>query len=133
MSVRPADGFEALSEYDGCEFVFESGFVARFEIRRTEGEQVPSSSHPYRYSFTLHNPSGKRVLGFDNAHPVSRKSGRRKIRSTSADHWHRDEADKWRPYAFTSPQQLLDDFMKEVERTLKQKAASTEIQEMRKS
>jgi Family of unknown function (DUF6516) len=133
MRLGIDDGFEALAGFDGYEFMFESGFIAKFEIRRLD--EVPRSGrpHPYRYSFTLHRPDGRRVLGFDNAHAISRKSGKHRKRSPSADHWHRDEHDKGRPYDFVSPQQLLEDFMNEVERTLREVNASTGIQGMRES
>jgi Family of unknown function (DUF6516) len=127
------DGFEALAGYDGYEFVFESGFVARFEIRQRKEAPRSGQAHSYKYSFTLHRPGGKRVLGFDNAHAVSIKSGKRRKRSPAEDHWHRNEHDKGRPYNFVSPHQLLGDFMSEVERVLRATGVSTEILDMRRS
>ena len=109
-------GFAALEDYDGYEFVFENGYCARFEFKR---DQTRGSAHPYKYSLTLHSPSGKRLMGFDNAHPVWRASGRLKRRSTASDHWHRDAADKGRPYDFKSPEILLEDFFGEVDRVLR--------------
>ena len=111
------DGFEALAGYDGYEFVFEQGYWAKFEFRRLDGT-VPGLAHAYRYSITLHAPSGKRLMGFDNAHPIDRKSGRLRRRSASADHWHRDASDRGRPYDFVSPAQLLEDFFREASRVL---------------
>lgn len=132
MASTPDDGFTALQAYDGYEFVFESGHVARFEIRRNEDRPV-DGAHPYRYSFTLHDPDGRRILGFDNAHPITTKSGARRKRSETPDHWHRTASDKGRPYRFVSPQQLLTDFMEEVERALRDRGASADIQDMRKT
>jgi hypothetical protein len=37
------------------------------------------------------------------------------------DHWHRTEKDRGRPYNFTTAAQLLDDFWKEVKKTLDEK------------
>lgn len=110
--------FEALIDsYDGVQYVFEQGFYARFKFRKTDAMNDP---HPYRYALSLHAPSGKRLMGFDNAHAVTRKAGRFARRSETADHWHRDRSDKGRPYNFESPQKLLDDFFAEVERVLKE-------------
>jgi hypothetical protein len=45
------------------------GYVLKFEIKVIEkSERVP---HGISYSFTLHKPNGKRLLGFDNAHLVA--------------------------------------------------------------
>jgi hypothetical protein len=108
--------FEAIVGYDGTTFQFDQGYHAIFEIRKTDGPN--EGPHPYRYGFTLHAPSGKRIMGFDNAHPVGRKAGKFKRRSDRADHWHRDASDKGRPYKFETIVKLLDDFLEEVERTL---------------
>ena len=126
---RRAGGFAALEDYDGYEFVFENGYFARFAFRRDEARGV---MHPYRYSLTLHGPSGKRLVGFDNAHPVRRLSGRFMRRSVGADHWHRDAADKGRPYEFKSPELLLEDFFNEVDRILRELGVDTAQVEMRK-
>lgn len=108
--------FEALVGYDGTTFWFEHGYHAIFEIRKADEPGV--GPHPYRYAFSLHAPNGKRIMGFDNAHPVARKAGKFKRRSQHADHWHRDASDRGRPYKFETLSKLLDDFFTEVERTL---------------
>src|SRR5438552_7505050 len=122
-------GFAALEDYDGYEFVFENGYCARFEFKRDE---TRGAAHPYKYSLTLHAPSGKRLVGFDNAHRVRRLSGRFVRRSAGADHWHRDGADKGRPYEFKSPELLLEDFFKEVDRILRELGVDLAQVEMRK-
>ena len=125
---RPG-GFAVLEDYDGYEFVFEQGYCARFEFRRDENRD---GAHPYKYALTLHSPSGKRLVGFDNAHPVRWMSGRFGRRSVGADHWHRDAADKGRPYEFKSQQRLLEDFFQEVERVLRELGVDTAPVDMRK-
>ena len=116
-SHMPDRGFEALAGYDGYELVFEQGYWAKFEFTRVE---IPfkGMAHAWRYSLTLHAPSGKRLLGFDNAHPIEQRSGRFRRRATSTDHWHRDAVDRGRPYVFTSPEALLEDFFREAARVL---------------
>lgn len=110
--------FDALVEsYDGYTFWFEHGYYATFRFWRAS---LPAKSaiHPYRYELVLHEPSGVRIMGFDNAHPIHWKSGKFTQRSHNADHWHRDRSDKGRPYAFVSISQLLEDFLQQVEKTL---------------
>src|SRR6202162_6324124 len=125
----PAAGFAALEDYDGYEFVFENGYCARFEFKRDE---TRDAAHSYKYSLTLHSPSGKRLIGFDNAHAVRRASGRFNRRSTASDHWHRDAADKGRPYDFKSPEILLEDFFREVERVLRELSVNAMAISLRK-
>lgn len=110
--------FDALVEsYDGYTFWFERGYHATFRFWRAA---LPSRSavHPFRYELVLHEPSGVRIMGFDNAHPIHWKSGKFTQRSRYPDHWHRDRSDKGRPYAFISISQLLEDFFKQVEISL---------------
>ena len=42
------------------------------------------------------------------------------------DHWHRTPKDKGRAYNFTTATQLLDDFWREVKRTLDEKGISND-------
>ena len=126
---KRAGGFAALEDYDGYEFVFENGYYARVAFKRDEAQ---GAAHPYKYSLTLHAPSGKRLVGFDNAHPVRRMSGRFGRRSVNSDHWHRDAADKGRPYEFKSPELLFEDFFNEVERLLRELGVDTTQVDVRK-
>jgi hypothetical protein len=75
-------------------------------------------AHGLRYSFTLHNPKGNRLIGFDNAHGVRAPGGRKRRKAPAVDHWHRTERDEGRPYAFKDAETLVDDFFAEVERVL---------------
>ena len=76
--------------------------------------------HGVRYSLTLHAPSGKRLLGFDNAHAV-KPSGKRYSGSRRPfDHQHKHAADRGVPYTFVDAHQLLGDFFKEADRVLQE-------------
>lgn len=109
-------GLDFLLAFDGRVHRFEKGYWVKFEIRRVaETERRP---HGIAYSFTLHAPGGKRLLGFDNAHAPSRTSSAGKARAKAHDHWHRDAADRGRPYRFVDAVTLLDDFQRAVERCL---------------
>ena len=93
------------------------GYWIKFEAWRVDvTERVP---HGIRYSLTLHEPYGKRILGYDNAHAVKlpkkfKFAGRR----LPYDHKHRHVSDKGVPYEFQDTQQLLVDFFAEVDRVL---------------
>ena len=88
----------------------------KFEIKRV----APTLERPHglRYALTLHDPDGKRLLGFDNAHGVPPQGGRYRRPEAAHDHWHRTGDDEGRPYSFTTADQLLVDFQAEVGRVL---------------
>ncbi len=102
--------------FDGRVHSFEHGFWLKFEIKRVAA--TAERPHGLRYSFTLHDPEGKRLMGFDNAHSVPAQGSRFNKPSAEHDHWHRAGDDAGRPYAFTTADQLLVDFQTEVERVL---------------
>lgn len=88
------------------------------------------------YSFTLHAPDGTRLVGFDNAHSVSRTGSRFKRKPSANDHWHRTETDPGRPYEFKDAETLIDDFFDEVERVLDEHGIDmtvVEVEETRRS
>lgn len=107
---------EYLLAFDGRVHHYPDGYYVKFEIKRV----VPSPERPHglRYSFTLHGPSGARLIGFDNAHAVVPKGSRFKPKAAEADHWHRTKDDPGRPYRFETAEKLVDDFFDEVERVL---------------
>ncbi len=73
--------------------------------------------HGVRYSLTLHNPKGMRILGYDNAHSVKLRSGY-SGRKLTYDHKHRSASDPGIRYEFRDAHQLLCDFFEDVDRTL---------------
>jgi hypothetical protein len=107
---------EYLLAFDGRVHYLEQGYWLKFEIRRVR----PTSERPHglQYAFTLHSPEGKRLVGFDNAHRVPRKSSHARNTVQTYDHWHRAEDDEGRPYRFTTADQILADFFAEVQRVL---------------
>lgn len=112
-------GLETLLLLDGEIYDQGNGYWIKIEARRVEpSEHIP---HGVRYTLSLHDRYGARLLGFDNAHAVKptkrlRYAGRR----LAYDHRHRHVRDKGVPYEFTSPQQLLEDFFDEVDRVLEE-------------
>ncbi len=70
---------------------------------------------------TLHEPYGKRILGYDNAHAVKlSKKLKYAGRILAHDHKHRHVSDKGTPYEFKDAHQLLVDFFTEVDRVLRE-------------
>lgn len=116
---------EFLLAFNGRIHRLEEGYWMKFEIRRIE----PTDERPHGlyYSFTLHDPDGIRLIGFDNAHPVPRPGSRFKQPPIAADHWHRTQTDAGRPYEFSDAETLIDDFFDAVERFLSERGISTKV------
>jgi hypothetical protein len=88
---------------------------------KIEAWEVPVSDavpHGIRYSLTLHNPKGLRILGYDNAHGVKLRSGY-SGKNLTYDHKPRSASDPGIRYEFKNAHQLLCDFFADVDRTLK--------------
>ena len=119
MSFRRDVGLETLLELDGSVLEQEDGFWIKVEVKAVQtSEHVP---HGIRYSLTLHDRYGTRVLGYDNAHAVKLP---KKFKFAGCrlpyDHRHRTSTDTGVPYLFESPQGLLEDFFAEVDRVIKE-------------
>jgi uncharacterized protein DUF6516 len=90
------------------------------EIRAWTIAATNDFPHGLRYSLTLHDPAGTRIMGFDNAHaPRKPKKYRYVGQKLPYDHRHRHAADKGVPYEFRDAHQLMKDFFEEVDRVLK--------------
>jgi hypothetical protein len=116
---------EFLLDFDGRLHWYEGGYFAKFEIRRVKATK--DRPHGLRYSFTLHAPGGRRLVGFDNAHPVGTKRSRSRERTVVADHWHRTHADPGRPYRFKNAEKLIEDFFNEIERVLTERGVPFDV------
>lgn len=96
----------------------ENGYWLKIEAWEVKiSKDIP---HGIRYSLTLHAPSSKRILGYDNAHAVKMIGKRYSGQRIPFDHKHRHIADKGVPYAFKNAHQLLSDFFTEVDSVLKE-------------
>jgi Family of unknown function (DUF6516) len=107
-----------LLDFDGRIHHLEQGYWLKFGIKRTE--PTPERPHGLRYAFTLHDPNGNRLIGFDNAHGVPPRGSRFRKPVAEHDHWHRAGDDEGQPYQFTTISQLIVDFFAEVRRVLAQ-------------
>jgi hypothetical protein len=116
---------EFLLDFDGRSHYYAGGYWLKFRIVKVQASA--EKPHGLDYSFTLHGPDGRRLVGFDNAHSVSGSTGRFKLRSLARDHWHRTESDSGRPYAFRDAEGLISDFFAEVERVLQERGVPFDV------
>ena len=107
-TISDEHALEFLLGFDGRIHHLSLGYWLKFEIKRTE--PVPERPHGLRYSFTLHAPSGARLIGFDNAHGVPPHGSRYRKPDVEHDHWHRTSDGEGRPYRFVSASQFITDF-----------------------
>jgi hypothetical protein len=116
MHEREDVGLSTLLELDGEIYDQGDGYWVKIEARRV----VPTLHVPHgiRYSLTLHDRYGMRMLGFDNAHAIPCKGRRHVARRLDYDHRHRHSRDRGVPYIFVSAHRLLADFFHAVDATL---------------
>ena len=117
MSLKRDPGLETLLDLDGSILDQGAGYWVKIEVHQvTASSAIP---HGIRYSLTLHEPYGKRILGYDNAHAVKLpKKFKYAGRIRTFDHKHRHASDHGVPFEFKDAQQLLNDFFTDVDRIL---------------
>jgi hypothetical protein len=98
-----------LLSLDGYDLV--GGYAVKIEAR----EVTPTRHRPrgIKYSLTLHDTTGRRIYGMDNAHAIRRQP--------EYDHRHLYGRRKTVAYHYRGPAELLTDFYREVERILAEK------------
>ena len=120
MSEARDPALDALLLLDGEIFFAdaEGRHFVKFVVKRVE----PSAERPHglSYSLTLHAENGDRLVGFDNAHPVSAHRGPAGRRRIAHDHRHRFKT--IRPYEYRDAATLLADFWKQVDAILKDRS-----------
>lgn len=117
MKIDPV--IDTLLDLDGSILDQGNGYWIKIEAKRSDvSKEVP---HSIRYALTLHEPYGKRILGYDNAHVVKPpKKFKYAGRILAFDHKHRHVSDQGVPYEFKDAQQLLNDFFADVDRVLQE-------------
>ena len=110
---------ETLLDLNGSILDQGDGYWIKIEAWRVEpSQEIP---HGIRYALTLHEPYGKRILGYDNAHAVKPpKKFKYAGRIVAFDHKHRHVSDHGVPYEFKDTQQLINDFFTDVDRALQE-------------
>ena len=117
MSGQQPDGnLDTLLDLHGQTLFLDDRHWVKFVVVRVEAS--PDRPHGLSYALTLHDASGARLVGFDNAHPVTPAGpagrGRRRF-----DHRHRLRT--VRPYEYTDAATLLADFWTEVDAVLRER------------
>lgn len=116
MATDP--GLATLLDLDGE--ILDQGDACWVEIHAWTVKPTKDVPHGLRYSLTLHEPRGTRIMGFDNAHaPGKTRKFRYAGQKLPYDHRHRQATDKGVPYGFKDAHQLLKDFFEDVDRVLK--------------
>lgn len=116
MSRDP--GIDTLLELDG--WIADQGDGYWIKINAWRVEASPEVPHGIRYSLTLHDRYGTRLLGYDNAHaPPRPKKYKYAGRVFPYDHKHSHAKDKGTPYEFENAERLLVDFFDDVDGVLR--------------
>jgi hypothetical protein len=110
---------DTLLALDGVTFFADSEgrYQVRFVVRRVKVSN--ERPHGLSYSLTLHDETGGRLVGFDNAHPVETQRGPAGRRRVVYDHRHRLRTT--RPYGYQDAATLLSDFWAQVDAVLKER------------
>lgn len=120
--MTSARGLATLLDLDGS--ILDQGGGYWIKIEAYAVESSTAIPHGIRYSLTLHEPYGTRILGYDNAHAVRPpKKFKHAGRRYAYDHKHRHAKDRGVPYEFIDAYQLLRDFFAEVDQVLKEHSA----------
>ena len=116
---KPDHSLDTLLDLDGLIMVVDSAgkHWAKFVVKKVDPS--PERPHGLSYSLTLHDETGARLVGFDNAHPVSTGSGPGKRTPKQHDHQHQIRTVK--PYEYYDAATLLTAFWAEVDTVLKEK------------
>jgi hypothetical protein len=116
---QPDRTLDNLLDLDGVVLVVDP--AGKHWVRLTVNRVPPTPERPQgiAYSLTLHDASGERLVGFDNAHPVRPGRGPSGRARRRQDHRHR--LGTVRPYDYTDAATLLADFWAEVDAMLKER------------
>ena len=107
---------QRLLDLDGE--IMEVGHGFWVELRAKKVPPTPDKPHGIDYSLCLLSPDGRRLVCYDNAHPISVGRGPAKKKSKTGDHKH--ERTKVVPYDYEDAETLVQDFWTDVERVLKE-------------
>ncbi len=110
-------GLDTLLDLDGVIIEQKYGYWVKFDVAITDVSL--ERPHGIRYSLTLHNKYGQRVIGYDNAHAVKLpRKNKYAGRKVEFDHVHRHQKDVGIPYEFRDAYQLIQDFFESVDNML---------------
>jgi hypothetical protein len=84
------------------------GLWVKFEAKRVKITAMRPQG--IKYSLSLHDRNGKRIMGIDNAHPIKYKAKSQEKPKIVCDHWHKKGSSKPVPYEFKNAEKLMNDF-----------------------
>ena len=115
-ATRHDPALDDLLYLDGQVLVVDpaGGHWVKFVVKRVAPS--PDRPHGLSYSLTLHDAAGRRLVGYDNAHPPPEKARRKRA---ARDHRHGPSA--IRPYEYRSAAELLADFWTDVDSILRER------------
>jgi hypothetical protein len=117
--VRESDhSLDTLLLLDGETFVVAGAFWVKFVVKQVPPS--PQKPHGLDYSLTLHDADNQRLLGFDNAHPITEGTGPGAQTRVEYDHKHKGERVRFYLYADSSA--LMGDFWAEVDVILQERS-----------
>jgi len=113
---------DTLLALDGEVFTLDASgqYWVKFDVKRCA--VTAERPHGLKYSLTLHDEQGERLLGFDNAHPVREGAG--PGARTRIEYDHRHSGERIRFYDYADAATLLADFWKEVDVVMQQRSGS---------
>ena len=112
-----------ILDLDGETIEVGNGYWVTMRFREVKADD--GRPHGFGYALSFHAPSGKRLIGYDNAHApkvIASGPARPSKQVIEFDHVHRGEI--VRPYEFKSPGELMEDFWQDVEFVLKKEGVS---------
>jgi hypothetical protein len=112
MPVPRDPGLDRLLDLNGEVLVISTDGEYWVKFKVHEVEVSVSKPHGLKYELTLHGPGNKRLVGFDNAHPVPPTTW-------DAPHDHRHVLKSVKPYEYADAAALLEAFWVEVDKMLK--------------
>jgi len=117
-------GLDTLLYLDGETLVVDSGGTCWVKFAVRPCAVTAERPQGLRYSLTLHDEAGSRLLGFDNAHPIREGSGPGARTRIEYDHKH--HGPQVRFYSYENAGKLLADFWVEVEAILARRSSQHE-------
>lgn len=111
----------ALLELDGIEYGISGGYWVKFSVIEVElNKHRPLG---IKYSLTMHNKHGTRLVGFDNAHLGDVK--RKKFSAKRVEWDHKHNRNVVSDYDFINVSQLIEDFWNLVDQILNEEGVET--------
>lgn len=120
MSADDEKSLERLLDFDRRRYWLLNDWSVRFRICRVRAH--PGRPAGIKYSLTLHDDTGERLLGFDNAHAVGVGA------AFDHRHWFRNLR-LVKPYQYRGADRLLMDFFEEVEAACRREGIAFEFDE----